>query len=844
MEPKRDDIDSSTSRDNLLYGKKQFKFNRKGQVTIFIIVGILILAAAGAVFFISRSTITERLTAEGEPVIMKAPIEFFPFQQFTENCLIDVGKQGLLLLGEQGGYIYPDLVGKYSVGNPTDAEGIDLEQVKVPYWHYNKEPNAATKISFASLQPKLSVKEDKEMSIEAQLGRFVNEKLDGCLRGYSAFKGQGYDVEVLSLPDTTVHVTDTGVQFSLQMDVEASRGETTHSFDQFYNKVPLNLKEYYEIADQITAAQRSSSFLEKQGLELLSVYSGLDPFHFPPFSEVTFEYFSPFSWNQATLEQQFKEVLTSYVPMLRFLGSKNFYHYVYPEGKYLPQKIVDNTVLALTGAENLEVSFDYLAWPLYFVVNSGQGTIEPENTYIKFMALSFGQQRYETHYDASYPVLVSLHDPTALDGRGYLFTFALESNIRNNRIPEEKEVVEPVRRAVSGFSCGEEYKTTAPLKTVVVDSFTKEPVEAVRIGFTIPDQGECPMGFTDPEGELTTPYPAVYGGIINFIQDGYLTNFYPIDTYKYRDKPLVLGYANAGAAAGNVIEIDKIIAVPVTVKKKELKKCLIPLEPEYTVAATSIVSSLAVISYKDISTKEGTPQCFFNQGQPLLGFSSPALEVQANNSLSRTHNYYFTNVAKELSPDEKAFVTLERVQGFQEQVQGEEFTATVSVTGNQPVDVNLVPGIYKVSGAVTLQQQVTIPSERRCFAYSLFILGDREKCVDLDGSTADNYVEGNLQWETPETYIRITPEELYTAKGLTFYVLTQDILSIPEQVKSKSRKCAGWVCVPYVGCAGESCDTEEIAIAGRVVEDLIVPAKIQELANRPEIREALLPKFQ
>jgi len=276
------------------------------------------------------------------------------------------------------------------------------------------------------------------------------------------------------------------------------------------------------------------------------------------------------------------------------------------------------------------------------------------------------------------------------------------------------------------------------------------------------------------------------------------------------------------------------------VKKKELKKCLTPLEPEYTVSTTPLTGSL--IPYKDISFTKGPKQCFFNQGQTVLGLSEPVLELEANNSLSKFHEYYFINKEEELSPSEQAFLTLERVRGFHDEVTAEDFTAIVSVTGNQEVEVELVPGIYAVSGMVTLQQEVTIPEDRRCFAYTL-LTWDKEKCFTLDESRLEKYILGNLQWDTPETYLVVTPEQLYTTQELTLYVPIQDILAIPEKTTTKGQECTGWVCVPYVGCAGESCSSKNIAIPGRVIEDLRVPGELAAITKKPTVRSALEPRF-
>lgn len=794
MEPKREDVDrgifsnsnntpyrkdiSSPALPPTIFHKKVF--NRKGQVTIFIIVGIIILAAAAAIFFISSSTVRERLTTEGEPVIAQVPVEFAPLKDFTDNCLLDVSKRGLLILGEQGGYIYPELVGQYSAGNPTDADGIDLEPLKVPYWHYNKEPNAGNKISFASLQPKLYASEDKEMSIEAQLGRFVNEKLEGCLQGYQPFKEQGYAVEVLSLPSATARVTDNFVQFSLQLDVDASRGNAQHSFEEFFVKVPLKLKEYYEVAERIVKAEQNYSFLERQGMDLIQIFSGVDAEKLPPTSAVTFEFVPTVSWNSVNVKQDIQNILSSYVSMLRFLGSSNFYRYEYPTSDLtgLYQRSYDNMILPLEEADELEISFDYFGWPLYFDVNSKGETVQPQSLAIDFSLLHFGTQRYYTVYDVSYPVLVSLRDSRAFDGSGFTFAFALESNLRNNAPAESQEILPTTAVALAGtMVCDKDKYDSELVKTIVVDSSTGKPLETVQIGFSIPEQGDCALGLTDDRGVFESKYPAVYGGVVSIIKEDYLTNFYPIDTYKFKDQSGIIGYAMKGYSE-KVFPLHKFKPLSISVKKKNLEKCV------------------GAVCYFSSSLFEGS-------GEGVYSYTPKLLDSK--------HRWIFTDVVRPLKSSEQAIVTLNRVSDVYPDIFNDEFSASVTITGDTTQNIELVPGIYKVSAQLILKEEVVIPKEERCGGG---FIGIGEDCFTINENRMPSFPSGQLEWNDKPTYLVITPEQLYGSSSLELYLPAINIKKVPPK--------------------------EHI----RVVEDLQVMGELGKISRLPMVREALEPAFR
>ena len=815
MAVKSGDVNSRFSRGVSSRASNSWFKGKSAQITVFIIIGIVILFTfAGIMYFTKTITKKEILTA-ADPSLADVPTAFKPLTTYTESCINSVAKKGLLILGEQGGYIYPDTVGKYSVTNPTEADGINLEPLKVPYWHYNVESNSKKNIVYSSLKPELFADDDPEMSIESQLSRYVEERLDGCLEDYSPFVGQGFTIEIVNkdAKEVDVNIGDESIGFLLEMGVKAKIGETETSINKFYVRVPLALKYYYDTASNIAEAQQENSILERQGLELISIYSRKDPEYLPPISDVDYKLFSAYSWNENTVKQNFKDLLVSYVPLIRFLGSGNFYYHQFPEGNRLAQKIIDNSVIPLLGAESLQISFDYFAWEPYFKVNSDDsGKIEPESLFINYGVLNYGQQRYETHYDASYPVLVTIKDEYAFNGQGYNFIFALETNIRNNRPAVPGEILEPYPKKVASLSCAEEHKTTGVIKTAVIDSFSKEPVELVKIGFTIPEQGECEIGITDDSGVVEEKYPATYGGVVNFINAEYLVGYYPMNTYGIEeDQSAIIGFATANVV-GKVIELNKKKDIKVNIMKKEFKKCITPL----------ICDQYDLLVYKDISCEKAKKTCFFNDGNNLFqGENDAVIYLEADGSLSKFNDYTFIDSAKELSENEEGMLTFERISGFNSDFIEEDFFTSVSVKGNEEVEIELVPGIYKVSGFLTLNQEVIIPADKRCFSYDI-LTREEEECIDIDEQVMDKFIEGNLNWEVPETYLEITADDLYTANLITFYMPAQDILSVPETFKVSGGK----------------------TVSGRILEDLRVPGLIANVSSvLPEIREALEPVY-
>ena len=818
-------------------GSKVFCSSKNGQVTIFIIIGIVLLFTFAGIMYFTSNTISQRVSSEGEPIIQNAPQAFNSIQVYTQDCLEQTAQDGILILGEQGGYIYPDLLGEMSNLNPTDQIGLNLNSVKIPYWHFNSAPNKEDQIIFASNKPQLLIEDDEELSIQAQLNRYIGENIDSCLNNYEAFTQSGFEVDTSEEKEISTIFSDEFVGVEMILELNARQATSSTNFDKFYVRVPIKLKHLYETADQIYQAQSDFQFLESQSMELISVFSRKDSNALPPTSGISYELFSPVQWHEGTVKEQFVGLLTSYVPMLRFLGQKGFYYSAYPNNNLLAQKVVDNMVLPLVGAQDLEISFDYFGWNPYFKTNSENGIIKPEHTYVNYEILTFGSQQYETHYDFSYPVLVTLNDESAFNGDGFNFVFALESNVRNNRPAEHDSTRVSYPRRTQGLFCEDNQKTSEIVRAIVVDSYTKEPIEEVKIGYSIPEDESCEIGQTNLKGQIDSKYPSAYGGIINFNKLDYLNTQYPVDTYNL-EGPSIVGYAIQELGENNkVIEMHKIKQTAVTIKKQDVIKCVKPLVCEYITSVTPLI-----IPSTDIKCKLSSQEFCSNQEEnSLLDAGKLLFTLEANSSISKVGHYYLTNSLKSLAQNEKVIVTLERIGGFNEEVIDQNYQVNFDITGNQIQQVDIVPGRYSMSVIGVLEEEFEIPSEKRCVTYDL-LLYEQEECFDIEGQTSDKVITTSISWQTPQTYISITPQDLYSSSLITFPIPVIDFKSIPKKINSIQKECGGFDCLLDI-CSFSTCEEKTISINGIVVEDLQATSILSNVSNNRDIREQFDPIF-
>ena len=133
-----------------------------------------------------------------------------------------------------------------------------------------------------------------------------------------------------------------------------------------------------------------------------------------------------------------------------------------------------------------------------------------------------------------------------------------------------------------------------------------------------------------------------------------------------------------------------------------------------------------------------------------------------------------------------------------------------------------------------------IPKDKRCFSYTILSF-DEEECNDIDGSSMDKFVAGRIDWNSSTTYLEITPEQLYGSEEITFYVLNQDLKSVPAKTSTIGKDCTGFGC-GLGDCITETCNEEDIEISAKVMEDMKLMGEMSRISQ--EQRSLLEPTYR
>ncbi len=500
------------------------KNKKRAQITIFMIVGLFIIIG-GVVFFYSVKKVPDKIEPEIKIIEEQAPVEFDPIKKYADDCVTSAGVEGLKIIGNQGGYIsFTDKnLNSESfniVQNPTESDAVSFEknsELKIPYWWYLKSANSCRgECRFASKRPELR---QAENSIEKQLERYISQKFKECLNGFEPFVKEGFKITEPEKARTDVVIGTEDISILVEYPLDIEKQELKSKLSQFLVRVPVNLNKIYELGTKITDFEIKHRYLEKHALNLVVAFSGTDREKLPPMSDMQFNFGSAPSWQKSELKNKITEMLSSYIPLFQVDGTYNYERNTF--NSELKQRLYDSAIIPVANDSfnSLAPYFAYLDfWPIYFDLNCKEERCTPSsgNSLLSF----FGIQDYRFAYDLSFPVLVEIRDPFALNEQGYSFKFFLEGNIRNNK-PMPANFAPLERAALSEKSLLCDSKTSGNVTIRASNAATKFSIEDAQVLYTLTGES-CFIGPTDSEGELKESFPVGVGGIVSIAKDGYI----------------------------------------------------------------------------------------------------------------------------------------------------------------------------------------------------------------------------------------------------------------------------------------------------------------------------------
>jgi uncharacterized metal-binding protein len=436
------------------------RVNKRGQVTIFIFLAILLVSVVVA-YFVLRDDVDHSIDEEFEEVY-----------GYYLSCIEDATERGVDLLGARGGYIEAPDFEAGSLFAPSGSQLGFMGQA-VPYWLYVSGNGV-----FREQVPTSS-------QMASQLGDFVAGEILKC--DFSDYESMGYDVYMGDVDAVYVEIGLEDVDVIVNQNVNLYKDESSVYIETSEAEVSSRLGKFYEQAVETFEVEKESMFLENYALDVMRVYAPVDGVDLSCVPKVV---------DKAEVRENLSEALVANVGMIKLNG--DYYDLSEDDFGYF---VVDD--LNAEGA----VRFVYDDnWPTKIEVY-GDEVVVPIGLQEGLSYLGFCYLPYHYVYDVYFPVMVQFYDDDEL------FQFPTVVVISKNQAREALDV--------SGYSSVESEVCRYRNQEVEVNVYDMDlnSVEA-RISFECL-QESCDIGKTNEDGELVYYFPQCLNGYVVARADGY-----------------------------------------------------------------------------------------------------------------------------------------------------------------------------------------------------------------------------------------------------------------------------------------------------------------------------------
>ncbi len=353
--------------------------NKKGQLTLFIIIGILILGSFIGGYFLYKNAL------KPEKVSL-----FSPVKNYYETCVESLTQEAIGISSSRGGYIDDYEFSPGSAFMPFSSE-LNFLGNPIPYWFYISGNN---------------VKKENVPSrskIESEIQNYIIKNIDRC--DFSEIEERGILVDYEEPKSVIVKLKEDRVDVFIIQNFRAVKDEKASSFSEHKISVKTNLGKMYELAKKMYEKEKEESFLESYTLDTLQMNV--------PTTGVELSC-SPMFFNFEEIRKNLSLALSNNLAYIKVKNKKE---------SYFDVEFREKT--------SFNFNFMYSSdWPTKIKI-SGDNIAQPVGLQAGMGILGFCYVPYHLVYDIAYPVLIQIYDDKEM------FQFPVIVYIEKNQIKEK-----------------------------------------------------------------------------------------------------------------------------------------------------------------------------------------------------------------------------------------------------------------------------------------------------------------------------------------------------------------------------------------------------------------------
>ncbi|MDD5331311.1 MAG: hypothetical protein PHE43_00615 [Candidatus Nanoarchaeia archaeon] len=440
--------------------------SKRGQVTLLIIIGILIVATI-SIFIAFRESIFDKSkeVLGGE----KTEEEVQEIQDYVDDCLSGLGYESSYLIGLQGGYINVprDRIPESDANKFSNR--ILIGDLEIPYWYY-QQANNVDKVQYPTLE-----------YMNQELEKYIEDNLDSCLDNFKQFSEykitEGKKEIKVDIGDET-----TGVLLSMPLTIV--KDDKQFNLDTFGAEINSKLGKLYKIARQVVDAEDKDYYLEEKTIDMLVSYKEL------PFSDKDINC-QRRVWLKQDIESSLKKIISTNIERVKISGTS--YN---EENDYYVWDLLRNNYpevsINLRFSDNFPFEMDVNPNENGLLISKG---VYDSGIFNGLLGQIFCLNDDNFVYDIKYPVLFMLEEDGQMFNFGYMVVIA-KNQARKNEID-----VDPV--VIDNPIC-ENLNKLVDVRVYDSGDFTKAQI-TYKCGTS-----SCYLGEVDGERELY--FPTCYNG--------------------------------------------------------------------------------------------------------------------------------------------------------------------------------------------------------------------------------------------------------------------------------------------------------------------------------------------
>ena len=459
---------------------------KKAQITIFIVIAIILVAAILSLFILKRQIFPTSATG--------IPQELSPFAESYSSCLKLLGQDATQLIGQHAGYITLPEKDSGSSFMPF-GNYLNFLGTNIPYWFYISGNNLEKQQI-----PTIGL-------MEQQIEEYVLENINDCDYIITEYSLQGFEIEKKATAKARASIKDDYISLTVTRPLNVKFQNIKAQVDIHNIEITEGLGKTYKIAKKIMDAENKELFLEQRTIDAIFLYEEL------PSTTTTLEC-NPQNYNILEVKDSAKEILANNIQFMKIKGTNYANANAYYE------------IDAGINDKNIGVNFLPLDNPFKLEVNGQeQGIVSGDSIsqaypagLRNFLCLTY----YNFVYTVAYPVLISVYDEKS--DYNFQFPIIVYVNKNNPRKAVETEQISETQNKICEHKNAQE--------TVYTFDSDAKPLGDVSIKYKCIN-AICPIGITsiqDNNSILQGNFPQCVGGFILAEKQGYVTQKEQIST--------------------------------------------------------------------------------------------------------------------------------------------------------------------------------------------------------------------------------------------------------------------------------------------------------------------------